>query len=196
MSSSVRFHCFRFMRFVSSHRGFALVAALILGSAASCRSPYVERPGDVEASARPGRGGRSPAASPMDDAIVAASFRVLLDEVIGDSADRVCLSVTDPGAPSPHLPDDAIDRDPSEETLRRLRGTRVVVMARSVCAADERNFGPSRGHLRLRNVIEAPDHSLTIDAEAMGQYFARYQCVGVYELARVRSARCRLTGRE
>ena len=131
-----------------------------------------------------------------DDALVAASFRVLLDEVIGDSADRMCVSVADAGAGSPHMPDDAIDRDPSEEALRRLRGTRVIVMARSVCAADERNFGPSQGHIRLRNVTETADGALTIDAETMGHYFARYQCVGRYEDARIRQARCRITSRE
>jgi hypothetical protein len=167
------------MRLVSSSRGFPFVAAVILAFTASCRSRYVERPGDVEAPARRAPSVTTPAVSLADDALVAAAFRVLLDEVIGDSADRVCLSVTEPAAPSPHTPDDAVDRDPSEETLRRLRGTRVTVMARSVCAADERNFGPSRGHIRLRNITEAADHSLTIDAEAMGQYFARYQCVGV-----------------
>ena len=182
------------MRLVPSRDAFRVLAALVLGCVASCRSPYVERSGDVDVRARPARDA-TPATPRMDDALVAASFRVLLDEVIGDSADRVCLSVTDPGAPSPHLPDDAIDRDPSEETLRRLRGARVIVMARSVCAADERNFGPSRGHLRLRNISEGADHSLTIDAEAMGQYFARYQCVGVYEVSRVRDARCRIVAR-
>jgi len=155
----------------------------------------VERSGDVDVRSRPARAATTPATPPLDDVLVAASFRVLLDEIIGDSADRVCLSITDPGAPSPHVPDDAIDRDPSEETLRRLRGARVTVMARSVCAADERNFGNPRGHIRLRNVTEASDHSLTIDAEAMGQYFARYQCVGVYEVARVREARCRIVAR-
>lgn len=173
-----------------------LLAALVLGCIPSCRSAYVERPGDVEVHPDAAHTAMAPATPRMDDALVAASFRVLLDEIIGDSADRVCVSITDPSAPSPHMPDDAIDRDPSEETLRRLRGTRVTVMARSVCAADERNYGPSRGHIRLRNITEAADHSLTIDAEAMGQYFARYQCVGVYEVARVRAPRCRITGRE
>ena len=138
-----------------------------------------------------------PAISLMaDDARVAAAFRAILDEVIGDSADRVCVSITDPDAASPHTPDDAIDRDPSEEVLRRLRGTSVTVMARSVCAADERNFGPSRGHIRLRNVAERAGGVLTIEAETMGHYFARYQCVGRYQDARLRDARCRITSRE
>ena len=175
------------MRMHRSSLSLALAITLLLGTAASCRAQYSALPRTVD-------GG--PVSWMSDDAHVAASFRMLLDELIGDSADRICVSITDRGAASPHTPDDAIDRDPSEETLRRLRGTRVIVMARSVCAADERNFGPSRGHIRLRDIAEAADGTLTIDAEAMGHYFARYQCVGRYGEARIREARCRITSRD
>jgi hypothetical protein len=174
------------MRFHGSLLGLSV--ALSLAAAASCRAQYAAMPRPSEPPVVRSR--------LSDDALVAASFRVLLDQIIGDSADRVCVSVADPAVDAPHTPDDAVDRDPSEAVLRRLRGSAVIVMARSVCAADERNFGPSRGHLRLTSVTVDPDGTLTIDADTMGDHFARYRCSAILVDGRARDARCRLTSRD
>src|SRR5690348_16574957 len=62
------------------------------------------------------------AAVPNDDAAVVTAFRALLDEVIGDSAYRVCLSVATTG------PDGSLtDTDPSTSVLRALHGTAAKV---------------------------------------------------------------------
>jgi hypothetical protein len=164
-----------------------LVTALLVDAAASCRAQYAAMPQPREVMV---------ASHTADAELVAISFRVLVDQIIGDSAERVCVSVADPDAKASHTPDDAIDRDPSEDVLRRLRGGRVIVMARSVCAADERNFGPSRGHLRLRHVTAAADGTLTIDADALADHFARYQCVAKQVDGRAHEARCRIVSRD
>ena len=132
------------------------------------------------------------AASLLSDDVTAAAFRVLIDQIIGDSADRVCVSVAEGRTDAPHVPSDAVDRDPAPEVMRRLRGGKVAVMARSTCAADERNFGPSRGLLRLRAVAIGADGSMTIDADAIGDHFARYVCTARPNA----SAHCRIASRD
>lgn len=173
------------MRPVHSLSGLVLAALLLAGTSASCRAQYatVSDPGGVST-------------RKADDALVATAFRILLDEVIGDSANRVCVSVASPGEDLPRTADDAVDRDPSEAVLRRLRGGDVAVHARSVCAADERNFGPTRGLLRLRQVAVAADGTLTIDADAIADHFARYRCVAKRIDGRVADARCQILSRD
>jgi len=42
------------------------------------------------------------AASLLSDDVTAAAFRVLIDQIIGDSADRVCVSVAEGRTDAPH----------------------------------------------------------------------------------------------
>src|SRR5947199_10684486 len=63
------------------------------------------------------------------DAIVATAFRALLQEIIGDSADRVCVSVARTGANG-----SLVDADPSSYVLKTLHGTAATVLPRSACA--------------------------------------------------------------
>ena len=129
------------------------------------------------------------AAVGTDDAVVTA-FRALLDEVIGDSADRVCVSIARTGS------DGALeDADPSTSVLHALRGRSAAVVPRSTCAADERNFGNPRGLLRLRDVTPVDEHTLIVHAEAIGDHSARYECV-VPRGSRAAHARCRITERD
>jgi len=110
-----------------------------------------------------------PSVVPNDDATVTTAFRALLDEVIGDSADKVCLSIATATG------DDA---DPSSAVMRALSGRGATrVLPRSVCAADERNFGNPRGLLRLREVTHADQQTLIVRADAVGDHTARYECV-------------------
>jgi hypothetical protein len=136
------------------------------------------------------------APSLVGDDLTAAAFRVLIDQIIGDSADRVCVSIAEGREDAPRIPADSVDRDPAPEVMRRLRGGRVAVMARSTCADDERNFGPSRGLLRLRAVAIGADGSMTIDADAIGDHFAHYRCTTSRPAARSRDTQCRITSRE
>jgi hypothetical protein len=124
------------------------------------------------------------------DAAVATAFRVLLAEVIGDSADKVCLSVA-------RTADDGsiIDADPSGAVMQTLRGTSAAVLPRSACAADERNFGNPHGLLRLRDISAGDDHTMIIHADAIGDHSARYECV-VPRGTRSRRAQCRITARD
>jgi hypothetical protein len=125
-----------------------------------------------------------PSVTTLDDASVTAAFRALLEEVIGDSADKVCLSVATTNG------DDA---DPSSTVMRALSGRGAThVLTRSACAADERNFGNPRGLLRLRDVSRADEHTLIVHADAVGDHTARYECV----VAVNGRARCRITGRD
>ena len=131
------------------------------------------------------------AAVPNDDASVVTAFRALLDEVIGDSADRVCLSVATTG------PDGSlIDADPSMSVLRALHGTAAKVLPRSVCAADEQNFGNPRGLLRLRDVSRVSEHTLMVHAEAIGDHSARYECRVAAVVHAAPRAQCRITERD
>lgn len=125
-----------------------------------------------------------------DDAAVVTAFRALLDEVIGDSADRVCVSIARTAS------DGALqDTDPSATVLHALRGRSATVLPRSVCAADERNFGNPRGLLRLRDVSPVDEHTLIVHAEAIGDHSARYECL-VPRVSRASHARCRITARD
>jgi hypothetical protein len=125
-----------------------------------------------------------------DDAVVATAFRALLDEVIGDSADRVCVSIARTAS------DGALeDADPSTSVLQSLRGRSATVLPRSACAADERNFGNPRGLLRLRDVAVVDEHTLIVHAEAIGDHSARYECL-VPRSPRAAHARCRITDRD
>ena len=126
-----------------------------------------------------------------DDAVVVTAFRALLDEVIGDSADRVCVSIA-------HTASDGAleDADPSASVLHALRGGRsATVLPRSACAADERNFGNPRGLLRLRDVAPVDEHTLIVHAEAIGDHSARYECL-VPRTPRTAHTRCRITDRD
>ena len=139
------------------------------------------------------------AATPMmmaavggDDAVVVTAFRALLSEVIGDSADRVCVSIARTAG------DGALeDADPSASVLHALRGTGgpTTVLPRSACAADERNFGNPRGLLRLRDVSAVDEHTLIVHADAIGDHSARYECL-VPRNARGAHTRCRITERD
>jgi hypothetical protein len=126
-----------------------------------------------------------------DDPTVLIAFRALLDEVIGDSADKVCLSVArtarDGGTE---------DIDPSVSVLHGLRGGSATVLPRSACAADERNFGNPRGLLRLRDVAAADEHTLIVHAEAIGDHSARYECLIPRAQRGSPRARCRITERD
>ena len=128
------------------------------------------------------------AAVPSDDAYVTIAFRALLDEVIGDSADKVCLSVATPSS-------GGVDADPSSGVLRSLRGGAAVVLPRSACLADERNFGNPRGLLRLKDFTRVDEHTLIVHAEAVGEHTARYECTVPFPRAAQRP-RCRITSRD
>ena len=128
------------------------------------------------------------AAVPNNDAVVATAFRALLDEVIGDSADKVCLSVATPD-------NGGVDVDPSTDVLRSLRGAAAGVLPRSACVADERNFGNPRGLLRLRDFSQIDEHTLIVHAEAVGDHTARYECAVPFPRTGQR-ARCRITSRD
>ena len=131
------------------------------------------------------------AAVPNDEASVVTAFRALLDEVIGDSADRVCLSVATTG------PDGALmDADPSASVLRALHGTQTKILPRSVCAADEQNFGNPRGLLRLRDISQLDEHTLIVHAEAIGEHSARYECRVARVVHAAPRAQCRITQRD
>ena len=127
-----------------------------------------------------------------DDAVVVTAFRALLDEVIGDSADRVCVSVARTSS------DGALeDAAPSASVLHALRGSArsATVLPRSACAADERNFGNPRGLLRLRDVAPVDEHTLIVHAEALGDHSARYECL-VPRALHPAHARCHITERD
>jgi hypothetical protein len=126
-----------------------------------------------------------------DDAVVVTAFRALLNDVIGDSADRVCVSIARTSS------DGALeDADPNESVLRALRGGAATVLPRSACAADERNFGNPRGLLRLRDVAPVDEHTLIVHAEAIGEHSARYECLVPRGQRAAPHARCRITDRD
>ena len=153
------------------------IALLVVSATTACTAQRAATPPLVMAAV----------STTTDDAVVATAFRALLDEVIGDSADRVCLSVAKP------RPDGAIeDADPSAYVLRSLRGGAATVLPRSVCAADERNFGNPHGLLRLRDVSRVDEHTLIVHAEAIGDHSARYECL----VPRGQHARCKITARD
>ena len=122
----------------------------------------------------------------MSDADATMAFRALIDEVIGDSADKVCLSIAVNGA----------DADPSGAVMHSLSGHGPThVLTHSACTADERNFGNPHGLLRLRDVSHVDEHTLMVHAEAIGDHSARYEClvpVGVHG----QRTRCRITERD
>ena len=131
------------------------------------------------------------AAVPNDDGSVVTAFRALLEQVIGDSADRVCLSV------ATTEPDGTLkDADPSAAVLRALHGEAAKVLPRSVCAADEQNFGNPRGLLRLRDISRVDEHTLVVHAEAIGDHSARYECRVTHGLHAAPRAQCRITERD
>jgi hypothetical protein len=131
-------------------------------------------------------------ASMGDDASVTAAFRALLDDVIGDSADKICLSIAPSRATSA-----ADDADPSPGVLRALRGrSQTTVLPRSECAADERNFGNARGLLRLRDVSRLDQQTLVAHADAVGDHTAHYECTIPYPASPNTHPRCRILSRD
>ena len=124
------------------------------------------------------------------DALVVTAFRALLDEIIGDSADRVCLSIASTAGDGT-----LIDADPSSSVIHLLRRSSSAVVPRSVCAEDERNFGNPRGLLRLRDVSVLDEHTLIVHAEAIAEHSARYECI-VPRAPHGRRAQCRITARD
>lgn len=136
---------------------------------------------------------RSPMVAPMvspagamSDADATIAFRALIDEVIGDSADKVCLSVAIDGT----------DADPSTAVMHSLTGrVPAHVLTHSACVADERNFGNPHGLLRLRDASHVDEHTLMIHAEAIGDHSARYECLVPLGLHGQRT-RCRIIARD
>lgn len=131
------------------------------------------------------------AAVGSQDAVVVTAFRALLDEVIGDSAERVCVSIARTGSDGATQ-----DADPDAGVLRALRGGLATVLPRSVCAQDERNFGNPLGLLRLRDVSAADEHTLIVHAEAIGEHSARYECLVPADRRAAHKAQCRITARD
>ena len=122
----------------------------------------------------------------MSDADATVAFRALIDEIIGDSADKVCLSIAVNGA----------DADPSGAVMQSLSGHRSThVLTHSACAADERNFGNPHGLLRLRDVNHVDEHTLMVRAEVIGDHSARYECLVPVGM-RGQHTRCRITERD
>ena len=109
----------------------AWAPSLVLATAMACAT----RPASMPVPAA------DPMVSPpavMSDADAAIAFRALLDEVIGDSADRVCLSIAVNGT----------DADPSTAVMHALTSHAPThVLPHSDCVADERNFGNPHGLL-------------------------------------------------
>ena len=128
---------------------------------------------------------------PLEDRTVVTAFRALLDQVIGDSADKVCLSVARTASNG-----EVEDADPNAAVMRALRGGAATVLPHSACAADERNFGNPRGLLRLRDVAAVDERTLIVHAEAIGDHSARYECVVPRAQHGTARARCRMTERD
>jgi hypothetical protein len=122
---------------------------------------------------------------------VLTAFRALLDAVIGDSADKVCLSVARAAANG-----ETEDADPSASVLHALRQGSASVLPLSTCAEDERNFGNPHALLRLRDVGAADEHTLIVHAEAIGDHSARYECLVPRTAHGATRARCRITERD
>jgi len=128
-------------------------------------------------------------ASVGDETAVTLAFRALLDDVIGNSADRICMSIASAGS--------ADDADSSPGVLRVLRGRgEPAVLPRSACAADERNFGNPRGLLRLRDVARADEQTLIAHADAVGDHTAHYECRIPYPVTGPTRSHCRITSRD
>ena len=132
-----------------------------------------------------------PAEAPLEDRTVVTAFKALLDQVIGDSADRVCLSVA--RVASNGEPEDA---DPTATVMRALRGGPATVLTHSACVADERNFGNPHGLLRLRDVSTIDEHTLIVHAEVIGDHSARYECLVPRTQHSAERARCKITERD
>jgi hypothetical protein len=124
----------------------------------------------------------------MSDADVTVAFRALLDEVIGDSADKVCLSIA---------ATNGADTDPSSTVMHALSGHGPArLLTHSACADDERNFGNARGLLRLRDVSHVDEHTLMVHADAVGDHTARYECLVPAAANSVQHPHCRITQRD
>ena len=132
-----------------------------------------------------------PAGAPLEDRTVVTAFRALLDQVIGDSADKVCLSVARVTSNG-----ETEDADPNSAVMHALRGGPATVLPQSACVADERNFGNPRGLLRLRDVAPVDERSLIVHAEAIGDHSARYECVVPRAQHSAERAHCTITERD
>jgi hypothetical protein len=156
-----------------------LASLLLLTAATACTAQHTAPPLVMAAVAN-------------DDPAVTTAFRALLDEVIGDSADTVCLSVATPAGGGA-----TADADPSASVLRSLRGgSATKILPRSACAADERNFGNPRGLLRLRDVAPVDEHTLIVHADAVGDHTARYECLVPRASHSAQRSRCHITSRD
>lgn len=128
--------------------------------------------------------GELAAAVATEDPVLVA-FRVLFDDVIGDSADTLCIGI----ATAPSSADQA---DPSAPVLRALRARGVTVWPHSECVADEKNYGPTRGALRLLDVTPTSTGALLVHAEAIADRTARYECVVPRRGHRYGGGRCQM----
>ena len=122
----------------------------------------------------------------MSDAEATVAFRALIEEIIGDSANEICLSIAVNGT----------DADPSTAVMHSLAGHGPRrVLTHSACVSDEHNFGNPHGLIRLRDASHVDEHTLMVHAEVIGDHSARYEClvpVGV----RGAQTRCRITARD
>jgi len=159
-----------------SRRTALAISICILGLTSACRAQH---PAPMMMAAVDSR-----------DAVVVTAFRALLDEVIGDSADRICLSIAQTAGDG-----SLIDADPSSSVIQTLRRSSAAVVPRSVCAEDERNFGNPHGLLRLRDVSILDEHTLIVHAEAIADHSARYECI-VPRGQRGKRTQCRITARD
>jgi hypothetical protein len=126
------------------------------------------------------------AASAMSDADATVAFRALIEELIGDSADKVCLSIAINGS----------DADPSAGVMHALaRHASTHALTHSECATDERNFGNPHALLRLRDASHVDEHTLMVQAEAIGDHSARYECLIPLDM-HGQHTRCRITARD
>jgi hypothetical protein len=132
-----------------------------------------------------------PESAPLEDRTIVTAFRALLDQVIGDSADKVCLSVAHATGTG-----EIEDSDPNAVVMHALRGGSTAVLPHSVCAADERNFGNPRGLLRLRDVSAVDERTLMVHAEVIGDHSARYECLVPQAAHGATRAHCKITERD
>jgi hypothetical protein len=171
------------MRLASPFARLLLIASLQAAALSACAAQRAAS--SLAAAAIP--------ASVGDEELLTSAFRALLDEVIGDSADRVCLSVV---ASADSTTSQIADADPRPGVFRALRGHMPTVSPYSACAADERNYGPARALLRLRDFSLLGADTLLLHADAVGDHTAHYECLVPRAARAAERARCRILSRD